>query len=290
MRAHAGQHRVSKRSQRRDRPTPVQAVESIHLELAERLAQRLDRFSQLVAKSFADERAGQRLITRGGLTAEEHQELLALREQAHVAFREELVASTERLRRLLREGDPVYSVAVIQATNLMTAWGEYYEPTSRGGENRVELVASLVASQSAVEGAGPLPDGEMQRVHDEIAHIVDLLLLVNLTNRGANDRETDSLRFIGAMYWMGIRGTSFGDHGRELAQAVFEPFDRWMLERYGFTIGDAIAVGDAVEAYWTNSVNALLQKAAEFADGVFRYLGNRQAGERVDAGGSRERC
>lgn len=277
MRAHAGERRVRKRSERSHRPTPIQAVESIHLELAERLARRQDRFSQLVAKSFADERAGQRLITRGGLTAAEHQELLALREQAHGEFRDELVASTERLRGLLREGDPVYSVAVVQAANLMTAWGEYYEPTARGGENRVELVASLVASQSAVERAGPLPDGKMQRVHDEIAHIVDLLYLVNLTNRGANDPETDSLRFIGAMYWMGIRGTSFGDHGRELAEAVFEPFEQWMLERYGFTIGDAIAVGDAVEVCWTNSVNALLQHAGEFADGVFKYLGNRQA-------------
>lgn len=276
MKAHAPQRPADTRRRRSERPTPVQAVESKHMELAERLARRSDRFSHLLAKSFADERAGQRLITRGGLTAEEHQELVALRERAHAEFRDELVAATATLRELLRQGDPLHSVAVIQATNLMGTWGGYYEPTERGGENRVELVASLIASQAPRDNVEPLSDDRMQQVHDEIAHILDLLYLVNITNRRGDDPDADALRFTGAMHWMSIRGNSFGDHGRELAEAVFAPFDQWMLERYGFTIRDAIDVGDSVEAHWTKSINALLRRAGEFS-GVFDYLGNRQA-------------
>jgi hypothetical protein len=258
------------------RPTPVQAIELIHLELAERLARRPDRFSQLLAKSFADERAGQHLITRSGLTPEEHEELSTLREPAHLEFREELVAATAALRDLLGQGDPFYSVAWVQATNLMTTWGGYYEPTDHGGENRVELVASLIASQPPSNVVEPLPDGAMQEVHDEIKHIVDLLYLVNLTHRRDGDRDIDALRFTGAMHWMGIRGSSFGDHGRELAEAVFSPFDQWMLETYGFAVADVVDVGDAAAARWMQSVNDLLRRAGEFADSVGAFLGDQR--------------
>jgi len=276
-RARAAQRPSLGRAGRGERPTPIQAIESKHIELAGRLASRPDRFSELLAKSFKDERAGQHLLTRSGLTAEEHDELLALREQAHADFRNELMAATAALRERLRQGDPLHSVAVIQATNLMSTWGGYYEPTEHGGENVVELVASLIASQPPGANLEALSAGLMQQVHDEIRRILDLLFLVNFTYRRDDDAEVAALRFTGAMHWMNIRGNSFGDHDRELAEAVFAPFERWMLETYGFAVADVIKVGDAVEALCTQSVNDLLRHARKFADGVFRYLGKRQA-------------
>jgi hypothetical protein len=232
-----------------ERPTPVQAIESKHADLAARLARRADRFSHVLAKSLRDERAGQHLITRSGLSAEKRHELEALREPAHVEFRAELVAATERLRELLRHGDPLHSVALVQITNLMGTWGGYYEPTEQGGENTVELVASLMASQLPTPDAVPLPDGEMRHVFEEVSRILDLVFLVNFTNRRDGKPPEEALRFTSAMHWMSIRGNSFGDHGRELAVEVFTPFDQWMTATYGFTIADAIEVGDVVERF-----------------------------------------
>ena len=53
------------RGRRRERPTPVQAIESKQCK-SRRAARRAfpTRFSQLLAKSFKDERAGQHLVSR----------------------------------------------------------------------------------------------------------------------------------------------------------------------------------------------------------------------------------
>ncbi len=92
-RAHAAAPAKPAKGLRNDRQSPVQAIESKHAELAAWLERRPDRFSQLLAKSIRDERAGQHLVTRSGLSADERDELAALREQAHVDFRTELIAA-----------------------------------------------------------------------------------------------------------------------------------------------------------------------------------------------------
>jgi hypothetical protein len=276
-RAHASAAAKSARAlPRPTRPTPVQAIEAKQAELAAWLARRPDRFSQILATSLLNERAGQHLVTRSGLSVEERDELAALRAPAHTEFRVELVAAIAHLRELLQHGDPLHSVALIQVTNLMRPWGAYYEPTEQGGENAVELIASLTATQLPAPESEPLSDREMQNVFDEISHILELVLLVNLTNSRDDDPPDEALRFTSAMHWMNIRGDSFGDHGRELAVAVFTPFDRWMTEEYGFTIGDAIELGDVVEALLRDSVNSLLGHAHEFADHLGAYLSDRQ--------------
>lgn len=258
------------------RPTPVQAIESQHADLAAWLARRSDRFSQLLAKSLRDERAGQHLITRSGLSDKERDELAALREPAHAEFRAELVAAIERLRELLRQGNPLHTVALVQVRNLMRPWGGYYEPTERGGENSVELVASLIASQPPAPDAEALPDDQMKHVFEEVSRILELVFLVNFTRRRDGDPREEALRFTSAMHWMSIRGDSFGDHGRELAIAVFTPFDQWMTATYGFTIAEAIEVGDVVEDLLDVALNASLDHAREFAEGVGAYLNDRE--------------
>lgn len=261
-----------RRAPRRDRPAPVAAIEAQHARLSQRLASRKDRFSQLLSKAIKDEQAGQHLITRSGLTEPEQQEMHALAPQAHEEFRSELTAVIARLRQLLADGDPLYTVGFVQAMNLMTPWGEYYEPTHEGRETTVELIASLLASQPFNGNRAPMPDERMAHVHEETERITDLLTLFNMTTPPGDDTAAAELRFLGAMHWMGIRGSSFGNHGKELAQAVFRPFDQWMRQTYGFTIDDAIAVAEAFEGLWIHSVNTLLGRGAEFANAVAEYL------------------
>jgi len=259
------------------RPTPVQAIEDIHTALAGRLAARADRYSQLLAKSIKDEHAGQHLVTRNGLSEEEHAEMRELSADAHGTFRRELEAETAALRELLANGEPFHSLALVQTTNLWVPWGEYYEPTMRGGENVVELVAGLLASQAPTPPDDPLPSDLMQKIFDGLRRILDLLLLVNMTAPRDADPDVASLRFLGVMWWMNVRGDSFGDHGRDLAHAIFTPFDSWMLATYGFTVADMIKVGDAALSVLETGLNELLAEAAEFSEGVFKALGNREA-------------
>lgn len=221
-----------------------------------------------------DEQAGQQLITRSGLTDSERDELAALREEAHPAFADELVTAVETLRKLLGSGDPLYTLAWVQATNLMSPWGGYYEPTEQGGENLVELVASLLASQPASKNEEWLTGPQVQEVHEELVHIMDVLYLFNFSLPRGGDPEAAALRFMGAMRWMSVRGSSFANHGKDLARAVFSPFDQWLEETYGFTINDVLAVGESVESLMHQSVNALLGLARDYAADVEHTLAN----------------
>jgi hypothetical protein len=74
---------------------------------------------------------------------------------------------------------------------------------------------------------------------------------------------------------MNLRGTSFGDHGKELAAAVFSPFDDWMLRNYGFTIADVFTASEAIEDLVNDSINTLGEYAREFAEGVVNHLADR---------------
>jgi hypothetical protein len=254
-----------------------------HISQAERLARRSDRYSQLLAKAIKDEQSGQHLVTRSGLTAEEHEELAALREEAHASFREELLVATSELRGLLGSGDPFYTIAWVQATDLLATWGGYYEPTARGGENRVELVASLLASQPPSERNEHLSSAQMQQVYDQLDHIVELLYLFNLSMGRGEGADAAALRFMGAMRWMSVRGSSFADHGKDLARAVFSPYDDWLLQTYGFTVGDLISVGEAAEALTRRLINALLEHARRFASDVRAHLDDSAARKQLPA-------
>jgi hypothetical protein len=259
---------------KRERPTPVQAIELKHTELAERLAARKDTFSQLLSKIFRDEYAGNELVTRTGLSETEHAELRSLAESAHAAFQEEMVEATSSLRTLLAEGDPLYIVSMIQAFNLMAGWGTYYEPTHRGFESKVELVAGLLLTQPPPAEPADVADETLQAIQDELDRLADLSLLRNLSAPTGNDLAAAELRFTGALHWMTLRGSSYAAHGTDLARTLYNPFDRWCLQRYGFTIDDVLDVGAAVGALWTHRLNTLLAEGRDFADRVLSHIRN----------------
>ncbi len=247
------------------------------------LAKREDRYSQLLARRLQHEHRGQYLVTSSNLSAEEHAELASLAPTAHAAFREELDEATRGLRALLAPGDPLYITAILQLTNILAWGGTYYEPTERGGEHKVELIAGLLCTQPVADDLDGPSDAEMQGIHDEIDHILEVLLLFNHSMPPGEDIEAASLRFKGAMQWMMLRGDSYGHHGEELARALYSPHDGWMLETYGFTVDDVLMLGATVTALTENRINALLKDAHEFSDGVMKVLRSKEGRAQLSA-------
>lgn len=238
-------------------------MEDRHSQLAERFAKRGDRLSQLLSRVVHDEHAGQYLVTRSALSADEYKELERIRPEAHKALRIELDEAYGRLRGLLEGADPFHLIATIQFANLFVAWGSYYEPTHEGSEAKVELVCGFLATQPPNRtGQRPEPKA-MQAIFDELDRIEELVLLVNLTMRAGDDHRAAALRFSGAMRWMSLRGNSFAGHGAELAQEVYRRYDDWMLETFGFTVDDVLQVGQAATGLTAKRMNDLGRDGAE---------------------------
>lgn len=236
------------------------------------LAARPDRFSQLLSRLLKDEPTGQYVVTSSGLTKDEWAEMRALAEKAHAGFRTELSEAIERLRQLLGLGDPLYVATMLQLSNLFGGFGTYYEPTHEGMESRVELVVGLLATQPIAGTSGEPTDNDMQCIYDEIDHILEVLLVYNVSKPRSADYDLAMLEGMGAMRWMTMRGSSYADHGQDLARAVYGPHDEWMLATYGFTIDDVIDLGLQAQSLINGRVNKLLDQARTFADDVLKHL------------------
>jgi hypothetical protein len=266
-----------------ERPTPVQAIGLQHAKLARVLAARDDRFSRLLSGLLQDERPGSYRLTTSSMVETDRAELESLAPEAHTAARIEMEEATEHLRGLLALGDPLYITTIVQMSNLLAGRNTYYEPTHKGRENKVELVAGLLATQPVTKKLERPTDAEMQTIHDEIDHILVATLLFNLSMPRGDDHDTATLRFAGAMHWMGVRGNSYGHHGRDLAQALYGPHDEWLLARYGFTIGDVLGCGAVVQSLTSERVNDLMEKARQFSDDVLRHVRSESGKERLPA-------
>jgi hypothetical protein len=236
------------------------------------LAARPDRFSHLLSRLLKDEPTGQYVITRRGLSADEWAEMRGLAEEAHAGFRKELSDAIGRLRKLLALGDPLYIASQLQMSNLFGGWGTYYEPTHEGSEAKVELVVGLLATQAVTETLGGPTDEEMQSIYDEIEHILGVLLVYNVSKPRSAEYDVAMLQAMGAMRWMTMRGSSYADHGQDLARAVFGPHKEWMLARYGFTIDDVIDLGLQAESLANTRVNKLLDQARGFGHDVLKRI------------------
>ena len=98
-------------------------------QLAEALAARGDRFSQLMSKLVRDEYVGDQLLSRSGLSDEEHAELEVAERTAHTPLSVKRWSRRPRGSvRCFRKETP-YTLSIIQASNMVTGWGTYYEPT-----------------------------------------------------------------------------------------------------------------------------------------------------------------
>lgn len=247
------------------------------------LGARPDRFSQLLSRLLKDEPTGQYVVTRSGLTEDEWAEMRALAAEAHAGFRIELSEAIARLRQLLGLGDPLYIATMLQLSNLFGGFGTYYEPTHEGMESRVELVVGLLATQPIAGTSGEPTDNDIQRIYDEIDHILEVLLVYNVSKPRSADYDLAMLQGMGAMRWMTMRGSSYADHGQDLARAVYGPHDEWMLVTYGFTIDDVIDLGLGAQSLINRRVNELLDQARTFADDVIKHLQSEDGKDQLTA-------
>jgi hypothetical protein len=252
-------------------------------QFAEALAARGDRFSQLMSKLVRDEYVGDQLHSRSGLSEEEHAELRSLSTDAHASFCQEMVETTSRLRALLSQGNPLYTLSIIQASNMVTGGGAYYEPTHYGLESKVELVAGLLLTQLPPAEIEPMSAKAMQSIHDELDRLLELSLLRNLTAPGNENIAVAELRIMSTVNWMTTRGTSYAHHGTDLATTLYRPFERWCLERYGFTLDDVLSIGETAHALLTGRMNALLDEARAFAERVQTHASSLAARENLTA-------
>jgi hypothetical protein len=253
-------------SERSTRPHPVEAIASKQADLARRLLQRKDRFSQLLGKSFKAELVGYELATSSGLTAEEFAELEGLRPTAHADLRKEVLDATGKLRELLAQGDPLVILSMVQAANLLAAEGEYFEPTHDGLETKVELVAGLLLTQTPASSDSTWSDETITAVFDGLDEMMDIVFLLNLSAPRDEGHELAELRFSSALHWMTQRGSSYEHHGRELAESLYQPFDAWCMQRYGFAIHDVLRLGEIVEELWSLRMGTLLFAASQSED------------------------
>ncbi|MGO9321889.1 MAG: hypothetical protein ACLQBY_13955 [Solirubrobacteraceae bacterium] len=261
----------------------MEAIAMKNTQLAEALAARGDRFSQLMSKLVRDEYVGDQLHSRSGLSDEEHAELRSLSNGAHASFCQEMVEATSRLRALLSQGDPLYTLSIIRASNMVTGWGTYYEPTHHGLESKVELVAGLLLTQPPPAETEPVSAKTMQSIHDELDRLLELSLLRNLTAPRNENIVVAELKLMSTVNWMTTRGTSYAHHGTDLATALYRPFERWCLERYGFTIDDMLNIGETAQALLTGRMNALLDEARAFAERVQTHASSPAAREKLTA-------
>lgn len=228
----------------RPRPTPAQAIANTTARLQGGFGARSDRFSQLLGKMASQQVFGSTVVGRNALTEEEQAELRRLAPAAHDAFIDEAEEAIRELRQVLGKGDPLYTLGWLCITNLMVQWGGYYEPTHHGRESNIELAAGLVLTQEP-NTTRYLSDAELQAVHDGLEQISLLGLLRNMTSDHTS--ETADIRFMSTMNWMTVRGTSYAEHGADLAREIYGPYSQWCLERYGFTIDDVLDVAAAVQ-------------------------------------------
>jgi hypothetical protein len=230
---------------------------------------------------LSDEYRGQYLVTKSGLSQDERVELQSLAPEANAAFRAELQESISNLRRLLASGDPLHIAAMIQFFNLFGAWGSYYEPTHEGSEPKVELVCGLLATQAASKDPKTPTTEEIQRILEVLDQISELVVLVNVSRAGPGADHTDMLRYMGAMHWMFMRGPSYGRHGQDLAMALYKPHDDWLLAEYGFTVGDVLKVGVAVESLVNKRANELLDRGRGFANEMVSGVRRKEVQEQL---------
>ena len=166
------------------------------------------------------------LRSSSALSEEEREELESLAPAAFDAYREEGEELLSRLRELVAQADPLHVLGVIKAANLLTLHGSYYEPTHRGLESSIELVAGLLITQPPSAEREP-PGARATAARSPLISISlqDVMLLRNFTAPRGDDPTAADLRFTGALHWMSSRGTSYEHHGAELARAIHGPYD-----------------------------------------------------------------
>lgn len=275
-------HGPPKRRQQRnnraaEQPTVIQAMARNTQRMQEAMQARAsegDRFAELLAKTVKVTEDETYLMQQSGLTKVEAEELHGLAPEYADRYERALKDEVVAFQNAINCVNPLPVIAVFMMENVFGIEGLYFEPLETGRESKVEfVVGSFVASNFANcrEVIDPTRD-LMFKLLEHVEKVFELAHLANLAREMANDphsAETD-VRFRSRAHRLSVRGSSYAEHGRDLAKAVFGPLSDQVTKRVGFGAHDVIdldiAVTDLVETRVNEFLRRTLFRVAEIAD------------------------
>jgi len=245
------------------RPPPLKAIESKHDQTRAWLSARSDPFSRHLAKLISTRRDGDRLVLSSGLTEESHAELKRLGAEAVAGLKDELRPLSDRIRALLREGNPAFLISWVSFWHTFGFEDTYFEPTHHGLEAAVEFTAGLAAGMKTKPGTAPDPAGaqELLGLLDEIFELAKLLLIAESQQDAAPIQ--DELRYRSRLHSLLVRGDAYVDQGEQLARSLFEPEAEWMKRDLGFSVSDVIEFEKSLTSLLQRRVSDLLTSVAD---------------------------
>lgn len=234
-------------------------------EAQRRMTQRGDRFTELLSKTVDVAEDETYLTQTSGLTAEEHQELLRLAPDFAARYEQQLHDRSKSFREKLLCVEPLPIIATFMMNNIFGVAGEYFEPLSTGRESKVEFVASCLAAVDATTCSQvEEPSRELViELTDDVDEIFELAHLANLARGMASDPKdplTD-LWFRSRAHRLVVRGSSYAQHGQDLARDVFGLLPEHVVRNLGFDVEDLIE--------FDRQITRLIQdRANTFLDGL----------------------
>lgn len=262
------------------RPLPIEAIHMKREQFRRDLASRSDTFSQLLAKAMGSEKLSHELIHERQISAKEHERIREEGAKQHTAFRQAFDESFARIREVMRASHPLGVLARVMSLNIFSGWGTYFEPTAKGSEADVEILAGIIATQPAAEGTVDPPNPrDVQTTFDSLKEMADLLPLLLVTEEILRDEppETSQIRFFTRSYFARVRGHAYQHHAQDLALEIYRPLDQWMLEHVGFTISDVIELGTAVVDLMQDKFNALMRESLDQGAAAVRLASTKES-------------
>jgi hypothetical protein len=250
---------------RPERPTVVEALHSHQTSLQARLASMDDPFAKLLSSGTSARIERGRLVDSRQMSETDYDTLKRMAPEKRIEYRRTVEEKFKEIRGELAQLHPLGAIARVMIGNVIGAWGTYYEPTEKGSEGKVEITSGILLTQpSGSQYDDPPPADKIQRVHDALDEMYYLAYLAEVAESlSASELGTpEELRFRARMRWMRLRGDAYEQHSRELAIALYDPYEAQLRALFGFSIRELIQVGDAIEEHITGGINGLYGGAA----------------------------
>jgi len=261
-------------------PTLDEALAARAKKVGSQFASIDDQFAQMLSKAVTHHVMDDRLEVTGALNPTERDLVIKEAPLAVPRLSSAIEGGMSELRTTLATLDPIATLVRVSWTNLLGI-GDYFEPSHEGSEARIEVLAGvLLTSDGFHSNAAAVPDPmAVQSVFDLLERI-DLLtrLLVLARNISPGD-ERATLRVWSQLRWLTIRGSSYAQHGVELARTVLEPLHDDLMSCLGFSIDDVILLADTTMDLTEKKVDDLLARARAEAEELV---------DAVDSGRERE--
>lgn len=280
----ARQKRAQQHSRRQESGSRRPSIREAQLEIVRQQAERLTaiggRFGELLGKATvlpppAPEPGAQPPEFLLPLNLEERDELMALAPEAREAARLRGIELMANLRAAARPLDVAAAIALASWMNLWMPPGDYYEPTNRGSEAKVELLTGVMVTQEA--DADAEADAEhyqqvLDLLDEALAHL-DLYLWADAFTIAQGDPRQALLRHKTLSRRLHMRGESYIEHAEVLAREVYGPHEAALRKAIGFGAEDLIRFAHAATRVVQEEVNGVMEREmGAFADAVDRGM------------------